>query len=48
MDRLVGSASPERAEPSLFPELARWASRDEPGSLHERAAASRAEYLIRT
>jgi hypothetical protein len=32
MDRLVGSASPERAEPSRFPELARWASRAEPSS----------------
>jgi hypothetical protein len=47
MDKLVGSASrlasPERAEPSRFPELARWASRAEPGSLHKRAATSRAE-----
>jgi hypothetical protein len=47
MARLVGSASrlasPERAEPSLFSELARWASRAELGSLRERAAASRAE-----
>jgi hypothetical protein len=46
MARLVGSesrlASPERAEPSRFSELARWASRAELGSLRERAAASRA------
>jgi hypothetical protein len=42
MSRLVGSAnrlaSKERAEPSRFFELARWASR---ASLHERAAAAR-------
>jgi hypothetical protein len=51
MPRLVGSASrlasrlasQERAEPSRFFELVRWASRAELGSLHERAAASRAE-----
>jgi hypothetical protein len=47
MAGLVGSASrlasPERAEPSRFSELARWASRAELGSLRERAAASRAE-----
>jgi hypothetical protein len=47
MARLVGSASrlasQERAEPSLVFELARWASRAELGSLHERAAASQAE-----
>jgi hypothetical protein len=39
MARLVGSASrlasQERAEPSYFPELARWASLAELGSLHE-------------
>jgi hypothetical protein len=35
-------ASQERAEPSLSCKLARWASRAELGSLHERAAASRA------
>jgi hypothetical protein len=47
MPRLVGSArrlaSQEQAEPSRFFELVRWASRAELGSLHERAAASRAE-----
>jgi hypothetical protein len=47
MPRLVDSASrlasQERAEPSRFFELVRWASRAELGSLHERAAASRAE-----
>jgi hypothetical protein len=43
MARLVGSASSERAEPSLFSELVRWASRAELSSLHERAATSRAE-----
>jgi hypothetical protein len=41
MPRLVGSASrlasQERAEPSLVFELARWVSREELGSLHERA-----------
>ena len=46
MPRLVGSASrlasQERAEPSRFFELVRWASRAELGSLHERAATSRA------
>jgi hypothetical protein len=43
---LVGSASRlaslERAEPSRFSELVGWASRAEPSSLRERAAASRA------
>jgi hypothetical protein len=47
MAGLVGSASrlasPERAEPSLYFELVRWASRAELGLLCERAAASRAE-----
>ena len=47
MPRLVGSASrlarQERAEPSRFFELARWASQAELDSLHERAAASWAE-----
>jgi hypothetical protein len=47
MAGLVGSASRlaslERAEPSRFSELARWASRAEPSSLRERAATSRAE-----
>jgi hypothetical protein len=47
MARLVGSASrltsPERAEPSRFSELDRWASLAELGSLCERAAASRSE-----
>ena len=46
MAGLIGStsrlASPERAEQSRFFELARWASRAEFGSLHERAATSRA------
>jgi hypothetical protein len=41
MARLVGSASrlasQERAEPGRFFEFARWASRAELGSLHERA-----------
>jgi hypothetical protein len=45
MPRLVGSASrlasQERAEPSRFFELVRWASRAELGSLHERAEPSR-------
>jgi hypothetical protein len=43
MARLVGSASrlasPERAEPSRFSELARWASQAELDSLRELAAA---------
>jgi hypothetical protein len=47
MPRLVDSASrlasQERAEPSRFFQLVRWASRAELDSLHERAAASRAE-----
>jgi hypothetical protein len=44
MARLVGSTSrlASRAEP-LFRARARWASRPKLGSLHERAAASRAE-----
>lgn len=41
MNRLVGSAdSPREPGASRFPELVRWASRTEPGLLHERAESS--------
>jgi hypothetical protein len=49
MARLVGStsrlASPERAEPSWFSELARWANRAELGSVRERAEPSSARLV---